>query len=86
MFAPDYVHWEGMYEVAHRFYIEMIPQVKEAIHHAEKMGNQKGADVVKKLLDEILNSEMHRWFIGKKPPKAWRPVDSNNHGFKQAKK
>jgi hypothetical protein len=81
MLAPDYVHWEGMYEVAHRFYIEMIPQIKEAIKHGRENGKVKGADNVQKLLEEVLNSEHHRWFIGKKPPKSWSPEDSDNHGF-----
>ena len=25
MMAPDYTHWHGMYEVAERFYMELIP-------------------------------------------------------------
>ncbi len=85
MFAPDYAHWEGMYEIAHRFYMEMVPQVKEAIREARHNGNTQGADVVQALLDDILNSELHRWFLGKEPPKFWRPEDSDNHGFKVSK-
>ncbi len=81
MFAPDYVHWEGVFEVAHRFYIEMVPEVREAIERARKNGNEKGADAVEKLLKEVLASPMHRWFEGGKPPKAWRPSDDDNHGF-----
>ena len=81
MFAPDYVHWEGMYEVAHRFYIEMVPQIKHRIAMAKQEGNTEGAAKVQALLDEILNSEMHRWFLGKKPPKSWRPSDTDDHGF-----
>ncbi|WP_133513185.1 multiheme c-type cytochrome [Candidatus Thiosymbion oneisti] len=82
MFAPDYAHWEGMYEVAHRFYIEMVPEVREAIEKARHAGNAAGADAVQALLDEILSSELHRWFEGGEPPKFWRPEDSDNHGFK----
>ena len=81
MFAPDYVHWEGVFEVAHRFYIEMVPEIREAIEQARQNGNQQGADKVAKLLDETLASPMHRWFKGAKPPKAWRPSDDDNHGF-----
>ncbi len=81
MFAPDYVHWEGVFEVAHRFYIEMVPEIRKAIAEARAEGNTEGADKVEKLLDEILDSEMHRWFKGAKPPKAWRPEDTDNHGF-----
>ncbi len=85
MLAPDYVHWEGMFEVAHRFYMEMVPEVKDLIEKARRKGNNKGADRVQKELDRILNSEMHRWFIGKKPPKSWSPKDDDNHGFKTQK-
>ncbi|WP_457669649.1 multiheme c-type cytochrome [Thiolapillus sp.] len=81
MFAPDYVHWEGVFEVAHRFYIEMVPEIKEAIAHARDNGNVQGADKMETLLNEVLDSPMHRWFKGGKPPKAWRPSDDNNHGF-----
>ena len=86
MLAPDYVHWEGMFEVAHRFYMEMVPEVKELIEKARHNGNKKGAARVQKELDRILNSEMHRWFIGKKPPKSWSPKDDDNHGFKASTK
>jgi len=86
MLAPDYVHWEGMFEIAHRFYFEMVPQIKELIKEAHEHNNKKGADKVQAKLDEILNSEMHRWFLGKKPPKSWSPEDSDNHGFKASKK
>jgi len=85
MLAPDYVHWEGMFEVAHRFYMEMVPEVKDLIEKARRKGNNKGADRVQKVLDRILNSKMHRWFIGKKPPKSWSPSDDDNHGFKTEK-
>jgi hypothetical protein len=85
MFAPDYVHWEGVFEVAHRFYMEMVPEIKEMIQHAKEKGNKEGAEKVEVLLQEILDSPMHRWFQGGKPPKAWRPTDDNNHGFNEMK-
>ena len=81
MFAPDYVHWEGVFEVAHRFYIDMVPDIREAIKKARENGNVAGADKVAALLKEVLDSPMHRWFEGGKPPKAWRPSDDDNHGF-----
>jgi hypothetical protein len=69
MQAPDYVQWHGMYEVAHRFYIEMVPEVKELIETAEKEGNHAGAKAVKSILDEVLNSDAHKWFLGKRDAK-----------------
>ena len=65
MMAPDYAQWHGMFEVAHRFYTEMVPQIREQIEKAKKKGNHKGAKAVQALLDQILNSPNHRWFIGK---------------------
>jgi hypothetical protein len=62
MMAPDYAHWHGMYEVAERFYIEMIPQVREAAHKAREAGNVDGAEKVEKLVDEILARPEHAWF------------------------
>jgi hypothetical protein len=38
MMAPDYTHWHGMYEVAERFYMELIPQAREIIEHARETG------------------------------------------------
>lgn len=81
MFAPDYTHWEGMYEVAHRFYIEMVPEIRELIAKAKTNGKQDEAGKVQTLLDEILNSEMHRWYLTRQPPAYWKPEDSENHGF-----
>ncbi|MFV2055203.1 MAG: multiheme c-type cytochrome [Thiohalomonadales bacterium] len=86
MLAPDYTHWEGMYEVAHRFYIKFVPQIKHAIREARQDGNRAGAKKVETALNEVLNSEMHRWFLGKKPPRAWSPDDDDNHGFTKTKK
>jgi hydroxylamine dehydrogenase len=70
MFGPDYAHWEGMYEVAHRFYIEMVPEIKEIIEKARHDGKTAAADKVQTLLDEILNSEYHKWFLGKAEKKV----------------
>ena len=34
MMAPDYTHWHGMYEVAERFYMELIPEARELTREA----------------------------------------------------
>ncbi len=86
MLAPDYVHWEGMFEVAHRFYFELVPEIEHLIRKARAEGNTAGAERIQTLLDKTLNSEMHRWFRGGKPPKAWSPKDDDNHGFSTSKK
>ncbi len=43
MMAPDYAHWHGMYEVAERFYMELIPQAREIVAHAREEGNADAA-------------------------------------------
>ena len=41
MMAPDYAHWHGMFEVAERFYKELIPQARELAHQADEDGTDK---------------------------------------------
>jgi hypothetical protein len=61
MMAPDYAHWHGMYEVAERFYKELIPQAREIAHK----GGEKGRPVLA-AIDAILARPEHQWFEGKK--------------------
>ncbi|MBD1391405.1 hydroxylamine oxidoreductase [Neiella sp. HB171785] len=67
MMAPDYVQWHGMYEVAERFYIEMVPQFREIVEHAEHEGKTEAAAEANKVLDEILSRPEHAWFSGSEP-------------------
>jgi hypothetical protein len=64
MMAPDYAHWHGMYEVAERFYQQLIPQAREIAHQAEEAGKKDEADAVRKVIDEILARSEHQWFEG----------------------
>ena len=61
MMAPDYAHWHGMYEVAERFYIELIPQAREIVEHAREEGKTAGADAVAKVIDDIMARPEHKW-------------------------
>ncbi|MDH5656618.1 MAG: multiheme c-type cytochrome [Spirochaetia bacterium] len=67
MMGPDYTQWHGMFEVAERFYAEFIPELKEVIAHNKRLGGQKAADAfaLEAAMNEVLNSEMHRWYLGK---------------------
>jgi hypothetical protein len=65
MMAPDYAHWHGMYEVAERFYQQLIPQARELADHAEDSGQQSEADAVRKAIAEILARPEHQWFEDK---------------------
>ncbi|MEZ6073201.1 MAG: multiheme c-type cytochrome [Pirellulales bacterium] len=62
MMAPDYAHWHGMYEVAERFYMEMIPQAREIIAHAAAEGRTEQAAAATSLIEEILARPEHQWF------------------------
>ena len=64
MMAPDYTHWHGMYEVAERFYMELIPQAREIIHHAKEEGKADKAKAIEDLLTKILSRTEHKWFEG----------------------
>ncbi len=62
MMAPDYTHWHGMYEVAERFYMELIPQAREMIAHGQATGHGAGASRVAAVVAEILARPEHSWF------------------------
>lgn len=75
MMAPDYAHWHGMFEVAERFYKEMIPQAREVCKHAEEQGKKESAQKVRGVIDAILLRPEHQWFekerrAGHAPPKS----------------
>jgi hypothetical protein len=62
MMAPDYTHWHGMYEVAERFYMELIPQAREIADHAMQTGQRNQARAVAAVIDGILARPEHVWF------------------------
>ena len=62
MMAPDYAHWHGMYEVAERFYQELIPQAREIAHQASEAGQTGEAEAVRKVIDDLLSRPEHTWY------------------------
>ena len=68
MMAPDYTQWHGNYEVAERFYVEFIPQLKELIAEGRAHGKGAAASQVEAEMNAVMNSEMHQWFSGKMSP------------------
>ena len=69
MMAPDYAHWHGMFEVAERFYMQLIPQAREITKHAAESGKVEQAASVNAVIDEILSRPEHKWQdSGMKPP------------------
>lgn len=67
MMAPDYAHWHGTFEVAERFYMQLIPQAREIANHAEESDKKAEADAVRKVIDEVLARPEHQWFEQAKP-------------------
>ncbi len=64
MMAPDYAHWHGMFEVADRFYIHLIPQARELARRAEEAGKTREAGAVNAVINGILSRPEHRWLKG----------------------
>lgn len=63
MMAPDYAHWHGMFEVADRFYMSLIPEAREIVRTAAANGKKEQADKVSTLIDSILARPEHAWFL-----------------------
>jgi hypothetical protein len=51
-----------MYEVAERFYMELIPQAREMAAHAISEGHGAEGRAVNNLINEILDRPEHVWF------------------------
>ena len=64
MMGPDYTQWHGFFEIAERFYVEFIPQLKELIRHGRTTGKSAEASRLESRMNEIMNSEMHKWSSG----------------------
>jgi len=59
MMAPDYTHWHSMYEVAERFYQELIPEARELAQHTADDGEEAKAQAVNAVIDAILSRKEH---------------------------
>lgn len=71
MMGPDYTHWHGTYEVAKHFYSEYIPELRELAErnlHSSDPERRAAAEKLQKLLDEVLNHDNHKWYLGKMDP------------------
>jgi hydroxylamine dehydrogenase len=80
MMAPDYAHWHGMYEVAERFYMQLIPQAREIAHHAKKNGKEAEADAVLAEIERILARPEHQWYEAQKKLAADAPANTKALG------
>jgi hypothetical protein len=51
-----------MYEVAERFYMELIPQAREIVSHAMQTGQRTQGRAVAAVIDGVLARPEHLWF------------------------
>ncbi len=68
MMGPDYTQWHGFFEVAERFYMELIPQARELAEHAIEEGKGEAGNAVLAEIDAVLNMDEHKWILGKMDP------------------
>ncbi|HYW80137.1 MAG TPA: multiheme c-type cytochrome [Thermoguttaceae bacterium] len=66
MMAPDYAHWHGTYEVAERFYQELIPQARQMADEAAAEGKTAEAQAVIDQIEAVLARPEHEWFESQK--------------------
>jgi hypothetical protein len=52
MMAPDYTQWHGFFEIAERFYQELIPKARELAHENPH---------VQAVIAQVLEMEPHQW-------------------------
>jgi len=62
MMAPDYTQWHGMFEVAERSDMELIPQACEITKYATAYGQGEAAARANAVIDGILLRPEHAWF------------------------
>lgn len=65
MFAPDYTQWHGFFEVAERFYMDFLLEVREVLEHTKDETRKPAVDEINKLIDTVLARPEHQWYQGK---------------------
>ena len=68
MQGPDYTHWHGTYDLAKHFYTKMVPELEHLIDKGMNNGQEDEAKVLQAKLDEVLNSDDHKWYLDKLDP------------------
>jgi hypothetical protein len=61
MMGPDYTHWHGMYEVADRFYVHLVPEARALARQAADDGRKDQARAVNAVIDGVLARPEHAW-------------------------
>jgi hypothetical protein len=83
MQAPDITR-RGNYDLARNFYGAYVPELEEVIemgkHSSNPQANELAIDL-EALLTEVLNSENHKWSIGKEDPAAKKARQQRRGNF-----
>jgi len=84
MQGPDYTHWHGTYEIAKHWYAKFIPELEHLIEDGMKdPAKVNAAKALQGKLDEVLESENHRWYLGKMSDKERKERDARAKEFKE---
>ncbi|HEY5775948.1 MAG TPA: multiheme c-type cytochrome, partial [Xanthomonadales bacterium] len=68
MQGPDYTHWHGTYDLAKHFYSKMVPELEHLVAEGMVNGKQEEAKALQAKLEEVLNSDDHKWYLDKLDP------------------
>lgn len=86
MMGPDYTHWHGTYELARNFYSHMLPELEELVHKGRESGDAEkiaAADVLQAKIDEVLNSDDHKWYLGIVDPEVAARREARRKEFQE---
>ena len=85
MMAPDYTHWHGTYDLAKHWYTKYIPELKEMVEKgkaSEDPAKVAAADALEAKIEQVLNSDNHKWFLDKLDPEEKARRDKAREEFK----
>ena len=71
MMGPDYTHWHGTYDVAKTFYTHYVPELRTLVKDGLASSDPSKVEQAEKLkakLDQVLQSDNHKWVLGKMDP------------------
>ncbi len=86
MMGPDYTHWHGTYEVAKRFYAELIPELEELAQtnlDSKDPARAQAAKALQEHIEQVLNRDSHKWFLNKMDPEETQARKQRAEEFQQ---
>ncbi len=85
MMGPDITHWHGTYEVAKHFYSEFVPELQDLAERnlaSDDAAKKEAAVKLQAKLDEVLNSDNHKWYLNKTDPAKLEERKKKQEEFK----